>query len=360
MTKSGCDIVSIGSLSRDIFTRAENSRVLQLRSQDSEESLLAFEYGAKLDVREIALTLGGGGSNTAVSFSRMGLKSGIIGMVGADSLGDEIVAHLLQEGVMTDHVERSKQEKTGLSIVLNSFEGERTILVYRGANVGLKRHVVDWNFASGAKWVYLSSLPEQSESVIEVMPDFLRQHGIKLAWNPGGVQVMKTARHYADLLAETEVLLLNKEEATIFSGRKPNYQVSAVEHHGSSSKGMKVSEWQLDLSDILKALHAFGPKIIAITDGKKGTQVFDGKTLYSFGIYPQQVVDTLGAGDAFGSGFVTGLFLKNDIEYGMQLGTANAASVVSKYGAQDGLLKRGAADRVIGENRGLEILRGKL
>jgi sugar/nucleoside kinase (ribokinase family) len=70
--------------------------------------------------------------------------------------------------------------------------------------------------------------------------------------------------------------------------------------------------------------------------------VSDGKKRYSAGVPEAPVIDRTGAGDAFGSGFVSGFIQSNgDIEYAIQLGTANATSVVEDFGAKTGILKKG-------------------
>jgi len=82
-----------------------------------------------------------------------------------------------------------------------------------------------------------------------------------------------------------------------------------------------------------------------MTEGNKGVLVSDGKNIYSAGIFRGKLVDRTGAGDAFGSGFVAGIIEKNNIEYAIRLGSANATSVVEKIGAQAGILTKGEFEK---------------
>ena len=80
-----------------------------------------------------------------------------------------------------------------------------------------------------------------------------------------------------------------------------------------------------------------------MTKGPKGVEVSDGKTRWSAGVLPlKKIVDRTGAGDAFGSGFISALIEKpGDIEYAIQLASANATGVLTEWGAENGLLKKG-------------------
>ena len=94
--------------------------------------------------------------------------------------------------------------------------------------------------------------------------------------------------------------------------------------------------------DLIKKLHQFGPSISVITQGAKGAYVYDGKKLlYKSALKNRVVVNTTGAGDAFGSGFVAGLLLfKYNLSRSLSLGICNSGMVVSKIGAQNGLITK--------------------
>jgi len=87
-------------------------------------------------------------------------------------------------------------------------------------------------------------------------------------------------------------------------------------------------------------LRKFGPKIVCVTDGKRGSEICDGHHIYKS--YPNKVkiAEKTGAGDAFASGFVAGLILYEDIEHAIEAGSLNAESVIQKPGAKNGLLTR--------------------
>ena len=71
------------------------------------------------------------------------------------------------------------------------------------------------------------------------------------------------------------------------------------------------------------------------------------KFIYHIPAYKNKVVEKTGAGDAFGSSFIAGLIYFNDIKKALELGNANSLSVISKFGAQDGLLNLNKVERLI-------------
>ena len=80
-----------------------------------------------------------------------------------------------------------------------------------------------------------------------------------------------------------------------------------------------------------------------MTKGSAGVVVSDGRYLYRSKALKGKAVDRTGAGDSFASGFLSGLLKsKGNIEYGIQLGMANSIACLSKFGAKNGLLKKGA------------------
>jgi sugar/nucleoside kinase (ribokinase family) len=122
------------------------------------------------------------------------------------------------------------------------------------------------------------------------------------------------------LLARSEIVFLNKNEALEIA-----------------SKSRKASG---NIKYLLKYLHSLGPKIVCLTDGRKGAWASDGKKIHQSPIKKMKAVDSTGAGDAFASGFL-GFYLKGAaLEASLKAGIANSASVVKYVGTTRGLLTK--------------------
>jgi fructokinase len=105
-----------------------------------------------------------------------------------------------------------------------------------------------------------------------------------------------------------------------------------------------------DEAFLLRALFEHGAKKIALTDGMRGAWGYDGaEMLHALSRVPEQGVDTTGAGDAFGSGFLAAEISGKSLAESLQWGMANGASVVRHYGAIEGLLRREEIEAHIGD-----------
>ena len=386
------DIITIGSATRDVFVKSDLSKIIRIRDILREKELLCFDYGAKINVNEIFFTTGGGATNAAVSLARQGMKVACLCVVGRDSTGDEIVRMFEDEGVDPSFVVRDGERSTGYSVVINSFEGDRTVLTYRGANHFLTPRRVDWDALRGARWVYLTSLTGSSTELLLPLADFCEERGVKLAWNPGSVQIGQGMEKLARTLRSTEVLLLNRTEAARFVGVDSARRyvdeklctlcracVETCPHEIFQVRGEKVvvtdeerctrcgecvrvcptralliEPWALNTDEILLRLKSAGAGLVVVTDGGRGAQAYDGRARYLFPSYPAQVFDTLGAGDAFGSTFVGELIRSGGIEGALRAGAANASGVVSKFGAKTGLMKLEEIEAFIGKRESEE------
>ena len=323
------DIISIGGGTFDLFVKAHDSKIMRIKTQEKEEDALLLPYGGKQKMDEVHETLGGGAHNTSVAFSRMGLNAAYCGLIGDDLYGKKILANLDSEGVSKELLSVTEDEKTSFSVILNSFEGERTVLNYLGANNLFTSEYFPLKKVMQTKWIFLNHLSGKANQLIQKIEIVLEKSPqIKLAWNPGGIQLREGAEKFKNILSNTEVLFLNKEEAEKFS------RINC--HKFLQGKKMKNIH---DMNLIFKYFHKFGVKIVVITDGRNGSQVSDGHASYFCPASTSQRVDTLGAGDSFASGFTGAIILNKNLQTALIFGTINAASVVNKYGAQKGLLK---------------------
>ena len=103
--------------------------------------------------------------------------------------------------------------------------------------------------------------------------------------------------------------------------------------------------------EIIQELNELFPKtLVVITLGEKGVRLFQsGRGCLTMNSFKVKMVDQTGAGDGFGAGFIGGLIKGLSIENSLQLGVANGASVVTKIGAKNGLIKSSEIDYWLGE-----------
>lgn len=312
------DVITIGSATRDAFFKSGDFK--------TREREMILPLGAKLAIPEVIFTTGGGGTNAAVTFIRQGFRTACISRVGDDVSGGEVKKELKQEGV-DDFIQVDPVYKTAYSLILVTSEGERTILEYRGASDFLSEKEIDWKNLK-AEWLYLDSLAN-NEKILEEAINWAKQNSAKIAYNPGKKEI-SWGKKLHSYLNDIDIFIINEDEAA-----------AVVEIKYSQENENKIFE---ELDKIVKG-------IVVMSRGPRGVAVSDGKKRYSAGVPEAPVIDRTGAGDAFGSGFVSGYIQsKGNIEHAIQLGTANATSVVEYFGAKMGILKKndwGKYERVV-------------
>lgn len=303
------EIITIGSATRDCIIPNLNSNL-----EENPKESLRFLLGEKIELEKMNFTTGGGATNSAYTFARQGFKTGCFAKTGKDVSGKEVLADLKKENIKTELIKHS-DEPTAYSIVLLTSEG-RTILVYRGAAANLKEE--DFNPARmKSDWYYITSLGGK----IKLLEKIIRlggKRGVKIALNPGSKEIAQKKK-LRKLLSRVEILLLNKEEALKLSGAG-------------------------NLETAFEKLN--DPTITVVTKGDGGSKVKTNTAQYEAEIFPEkEFKDRTGAGDAFGSGFVSG-YIKNGanpdsqecIEEALRLGAANSTAIVEHLGAKAKIL----------------------
>lgn len=321
--------MTVGAAVQDVFL--SNSDYFAPVCINPDTCFEMLELGSKADVNSIHFSTGGGATNAAVTFARQGHEVKFMGVVGNDPAGQAVLDDLDRENIDTSLVGYSDTHSTGYSVLLVSPNGERTILTYRGASTHYRPEQLSLEGVE-ADWLYVTTLAG-SMKVLDSLFRQAKQAGMKIFFNPGKKELAQKDE-LLGLLEDVDVLLANKGE-----------MASLV--HGDTLEEL--------------ALHAINIVPVAlVTDGGNGVAVTDGKVLVRAGIYEdRQIIDQTGAGDAFGSGFLSqwadGVSLKDSVLFA----SANASSVVGKMGAKSGILYQGVQlhSMPISE-RQLEVERG--
>lgn len=334
-------IFTIGGATFDVFVKADDQNLVTMHTLESKNKYLAFPYGAKVKVQEVLESYGGGGTNTAVTFARMGFDTYFIGKVG-EQYGEQVFRNLENSGVNCSLAKQTDKDKTGFSTIINTFDGDRTLLYYAGANRFFTADDLPMKELETADWIFLSHITEENSKIPHKLLKLLKANpNIKLAWNPGHEQIEQGAKVWKDLLAHTEVVFLNKEEASQFTGLPyelaGNKKADPKKHICNKCF---LPPYADNVEAILKNLCDYGVKYAVVTDGRNGSQASDGKDHYFCSVKSHRRVDVLGAGDAFSSGFVSALMKGFALKRALIYGTLNAGSVVNCPGAQNGLLDK--------------------
>ncbi|WP_020410116.1 carbohydrate kinase family protein [Hahella ganghwensis] len=315
------DVVTIGSATVDHFADTD-SELIKIDTRTSHEELIAFPLGSKLLIKELNTTTGGGGTNTAVAFSRLGLKTGFLGKIGADAAGDFVLEKLAREQV---EFIGPRGGQTGFSVILNSIEDDRSILAYKGANDQLYKDDVP---QLNTQWLYISSMLEDSfDTVIHIVSS----NQFNVAFNPSNYQAALGYDKLKPLIDKVTLLVMNREEACKFLGLDPTAPP--------------------EMPELMQAMSKLPCRYFVITDGSRGAWVYDREHCYH-GVPGKNlnICETTGAGDAFAATFTAGIIRELDIQTALNLAMTNSESVLQYKGAKEKLLTWEEISQITAQN----------
>lgn len=317
MAKTKYDIITFGSATEDVFMSSSELKTID-DNQFVTKKGLCVPLGSKMHMEKAVFSMGGCGTNSACTFSEQGLRTAYFGAIGKDGFGWEVKKELTRHGVSTDLLKELDEHPTAFSVILSKLDTGRSILEKYGACHELTEGDVPFDKLR-ASWFYVSSLSAGSHSLLVPVLEFAEKNGTKVSSNPAGsLKTEESTEILRTVLNKIDVLILNQEEAAKLTG---------VDYENERG--------------IFKKLDEMTKGVAVMTKGPDGVVVSDGKNLYSAGIPESGMVDRTGAGDAFGSAFTVGFIETSDIAHAIQLGTANATSVLQEFGATNGLLKKG-------------------
>ncbi len=305
------DVITIGSATQDVFLQGP-AFLRGTRSRSPSAITLPIDH--KLAVQKPFFATGGGASNAAVTFANFGKHIAYLGSVGDDAAGAAVLADLRRRGVATGFVRKQNGTTTSMSVILSLGPHGHTALVYRNpaefAPTQYRRLAT-----VRARWLYLTSLGGAITTFASVLRR-ARDVGMRVACNPGVAELRQP--RFRTLLRLIDVLFLNREEANLLLRLKNRA-----------------------LADAALGVHPLHRGITVVTDGIHGAVTVANGRLYRCLPHTKLVVrETTGAGDAFGSGFVSSLLRSDDLVQALQYGIANAEGVLRQIGAKNGLLHR--------------------
>ena len=256
----------------------------------------------------LTLFPGGKGANQAVAAARLDAKVTMLGRVGEDAFGTELVENLRGNGVDTCRVEALSKSPTGSAFITVTPDGENAIIVSPGANRGFGPREVET--AAGDIWksrVLVAQLEVNVEAV---------ERAARLAEESGTRFLLNLAppRKVPDtLLRLSDPLVVNEHEAVFLLGEETTPEEAA------------------------RRLPELGPRSVVVTLGAQGAILAAAGTIRHFPAYEVEIVDTTGAGDAFvgalAAKFAGGATLEDAIPYAVLAG----AVAVTREGAQGSL-----------------------
>lgn len=248
---------------------------------------------------------GGKGANQAVAAARLGAEVAMIGRVGDDAFGKDILENFRANAVNTQNVKPVTHLESGTAHIILA-EGDNSIVVVEAANREVTPAYVDEaaEVIRNADIVLIQQeIPE--ETVVHVST-LCAEFGTPLLLNPAPARTLPQ-----EVIDNAAYITPNEHEAEIlFQGMSP-----------------------------AQALRQY-PNKLFITEGSKGVRYFDGTAEILVPTYKVEAVDTTGAGDTFNAAFAVALAEGKALQESIRFANRAASLSVTKFGAQGGMPTR--------------------
>ncbi len=250
---------------------------------------------------------GGKGANQAVAAARLGGQVAMVGRVGADDFGRELVENLTANGVDASGVEPDNSAATGAALIFVGPEGQNMIAVAPGANGRLDEFDIARAVATLQSGDVLVMQLEIPMAVITPAAVAARRAGARVVLNAAPAQRLDQG-----LLEQVDTLVVNEREARdLVNEASPEAMV--------------------------QALHAIGPRIAIVTLGPAGSVYCDETGGHRVEAFHVKAVDATGAGDAFVGALAVGLANGLPVQAAMRFANAAGAAATTLLGAQAAL-----------------------
>lgn len=254
---------------------------------------------------------GGQAANTAAWLAWLGAPVTLVGAVGDDQAGRDRVAELLAAGVHTQ-VSVRPGAATG-SIVVLTYEGERTMISDRGANLLLAPSDVDSAIAHGfARHLHLSGytlLDQASRPAGRAALASARSAGLTTSVDAASAAPILAQPGFLDWVRGVDLLIANQDEASALAGGgEPTEQASKLAYAIGGSAVVKL--------------------------GRNGALWAGPAGVVHMPVEPAHVVDATGAGDAFAAGLLAAWTNGADVHTALHEGCRIGAQAVGIVGAR--------------------------
>ncbi|MGR9114490.1 MAG: ribokinase [Gammaproteobacteria bacterium] len=258
--------------------------------------------------REVKYFAGGKGSNQAVACRRLGCDTLMVGRLGDDAFGAQLLAFQEQEGIDTSGVRQLENTATGTAFITVAESAANSIVVISGANALWNDGFTDDLLIESGD-IVLSQF-EIPDNVIEKVFKKAKNCGATTLLNPAPVRAITP-----DIRNLTDLIVVNELELKALSGKRIN-----TKHIETVFDGME-------------RLERDGYRSIVVTIGEKGVCLLEAGQRSRIDAVSVDAVDTTGAGDTFIGGLTAGLLSGLDLLQAAELANVAASISVTREGA---------------------------
>lgn len=290
------NIVVVGSLNMDLIVEVD--RVPRV--------------GETIKGENMNYLIGGKGCNQAVAASRLGNKVKMIGCIGDDSFGNEILNHLRKDRVNVDSIKKVDNISTGIATIFK-MKYDNSIIVIPAANNYCSKELIDENIDVIKNADILITQLEIPIETVEYVLKIAKENGVKTILNPAPAREISN-----DILKNVDFITPNETEFEVIL-KKELKDAKELEE--------AMIYWQ-NKNKCTKLI---------VTRGKDGSSYVEDNKVKTISTIKVDVIDTTGAGDTFNGALAHGISKELLIDDAITFAGIVASLSVTKFGAQTGM-----------------------
>jgi sugar/nucleoside kinase (ribokinase family) len=305
-------ILGIGNALVDVMTLINDDSILERFSLPKGSMQLVDKVKSEMIKSEIvnynrSHTSGGSAANTIHGLAMIGAKTGFIGSIGKDELGDFFENDMKCAGIKTMLSRRNSV--TGTAVALISPDSERTFATHLGAAVELEASDLHPENFNGFDILYLEGYLIINKSLVETVCRLAKENKMKIAIDLSSYNVVEAKlEDFKEIIEKyVDIVFANEEEARSYTGMEPGDALNYIS---------KVCE------------------VAVIKVGSEGSWAKRGEEIVKIGTDKVNLKDTTGAGDLYASGFLYGYAYGLDLGKCGLLGSLMAGKVIEIVGAR--------------------------
>ena len=285
------NIIVVGSLNADLVVRAPRFP----------------QPGETITGEDLKIIPGGKGANQSVAAARQGASVAMLGRVGNDSFGPELINNLKHNGVDTAHVQIDAEAATGTATIIVDAHGQNSIVLSPGSNGRVSP--ADLNTVSFSDYKLLLLQLEIPLEPVLAAAKRAKEKGLRVLLNPAPARTLPD-----ELIALPDFIVPNEGELSLLTNQ-PVQDVASAENAA-------------------RALLTQGAQTVIVTLGPNGALIVNREVTKHIPAFQVDVVDTTAAGDAFIGGFASALLQNKPLGEAVRSGCACGALAATKFGAQ--------------------------
>lgn len=289
---------------------------------------IGLSYGPTVKMR-----IAGAESNTATGLVRLGHPASFVSRIGTDSLGEFILRMIRAEGVDTSHVLRDPKHPTGIMFKELSARRETSVYYYRSGSAAshLRPEDLPEQAIADAKILHFTGItPILSDSCREAIfaaMEIASANGCAISFDPNIRMKLWKNNDYSplmrDIISRSTYIFTGLEEAKIL------YHTENIE----------------ELAD--RILSADPTQCFVLKDGSNGAAVCDASGIYRIPPFACNCIDSIGAGDAFNAGFLSGILEGKSFMESGTIGAVCGASATESTGDTEGMVTKAELDCIL-------------